>query len=165
MTYFSLHQPGSYLPVAKYQRHRLHIRLLFRSAVIQSPSQTRKLPLSLWMELDTSYKKQGGESQRTTGAKQQSWAAPSAHGLLAETSVCLFQFCSALQNVKLFYLTFICSTYLSWIEADENSSSKKALLSADRQVILHAVSAVLAVSNSTLNIICWLSEQSSTASV
>lgn len=54
------------------------------------------------MELDTFHEKQEDEPQRTTGAKQPSWAAPAARALLAETTACLFQFSSALQNIKLF---------------------------------------------------------------
>lgn len=112
---FSMHQPESYLLVAKQQSHRLHFQTLIKPAVIQSlipTSWARKLPLTLWMELNTFYEKQGGDPQRTTSEKQLSWAAPSAGGLPAEIRVCLFQFFSALRNVNL--LQFTLSAALFW---------------------------------------------------
>lgn len=112
------------------------------------------------MELDTSYKKQGGEPWRTTDDKQMTPAAPSARGLLTETRVCLFQFSSSLQKVKLFWLALSASVF--WAERSQmikNLIQTGAAISWETADIFLG-SAVLAVSNSVLNTSCYFENNS-----
>lgn len=69
--------------MAQWQRHRLRLQPLVKPTVtggLIPPSWARKLPGTLWTELDTLYEKQGGEFGRATSETQRSWAVPSAHG-------------------------------------------------------------------------------------
>lgn len=151
---FSLHQPGSYLLVAKYSKYRLHIQLLFRSTVIQSliPSLwTRKLPL---MALD-SYKKQEGEPWENN-----CWWAAALGGALSMWPPMRDQYVTLsflLYSIKHQFVVIYVSycSFLSWMEA---SSSRQAMLSAERQQTFHLCCALLLVSNSVLNTSCWLWE-------